>query len=207
MSLPLLSSGAQCRHASTEWPGLDWFWWQNAWGHKLELHGLAGIHPSIHPSYFLASFLLQKQYETVFMSIFLFPNEIQWYRRASGPTRRGCSSQILQSAWKFSATWVCSKVLYKYIYTLYSTTFIFERLPQAKKTAQDWRICYISVSLQNGDSYDPRCVWPCQQHQSFISCSPNGLHLIIHCKHLTTRMILLGTPCGFRQTSCNMLVL
>lgn len=92
-----------------------------------------GRHPSIHPSYFLASFLLQKQYETVFMSIFLFPNEIQWYRRASGPTRRGCSSQILQSAWKFSATWVCSKVLYIYIYTLYSTTFFFERLPQAKK--------------------------------------------------------------------------
>ena len=123
-----------------------------------------GRHPSIHPSYFLASFLLQKQYETVFMSIFLFPNEIQWYRRASGPTRRGCSSQILQSAWKFSATWVCSKVLYIYIHC--TVQRFFWEVASSKKTAQDWRICYISVSLQNGDSYDPRCVWPCQQHQS-----------------------------------------
>jgi hypothetical protein len=204
MSLPLLSSGAQCRHASTEWPGLDWFWWQNAWGHKLELHGLAGIHPSIRPTFLLHSCFRNSMKQFSCQS-FCFPmkyNDIAGLlaRRGEAVAAKSCSRP------GNSVPHECVQKSYIYIYTVQYNVFFWE-VASSKKTAQDWRICYISVSLQNGDSYDPRCVWPCQQHQSFISCSPNGLHLIIHCKHLTTRMILLGTPCGFRQTSCNMLVL
>ena len=135
MSLPLLSSGAQCRHASTEWPGLDWFWWQNAWGHKLELHGLAGIHPSIRPSIhptFLLHSCFRNSMKQFSCQSFCFPmkyNDIAGLlaRRGEAVAAKSCSRP------GNSVPHECVQKSYIYIYIHCAVQrFFFERLPQEK---------------------------------------------------------------------------